>query len=63
MFLFIAAAIFLSAGSCMVIHPVTGRHSPRFVQRQQVPPGQMKKMTGEKSAKAYAPGQQKKKRK
>lgn len=26
----------------------------------KVPPGQMKKMTGEKSAKRYAPGQQKK---
>lgn len=28
-----------------------------------VPPGQMKKLTGQKSAKKYAPGQQKKKRK
>lgn len=28
-----------------------------------IPPGQMKKLTGEKSAKAYAPGQQKKKNK
>lgn len=27
------------------------------------PPGQMKKLTGSKSAKAYAPGQQKKKKK
>ncbi|WP_307295324.1 hypothetical protein [Flavobacterium sp. SORGH_AS_0622] len=26
----------------------------------KVPPGQAKKMTGDKSAKAYAPGQQKK---
>jgi hypothetical protein len=26
----------------------------------KVPPGQMKKMTGEKSAKHYAPGQKKK---
>ena len=26
----------------------------------KVPPGQVKKVTGEKSAKAYAPGQQKK---
>jgi hypothetical protein len=26
----------------------------------EVPPGQMKKITGEKSAKKYAPGQQKK---
>jgi len=28
---------------------------------KKVPPGQMKKATGSKSAKAYAPGQQKKK--
>lgn len=28
-----------------------------------IPPGQMKKLTGEKSAKAYAPGQQKKEKK
>ncbi len=27
-----------------------------------IPPGQMKKLTGEKSAKAYAPGQQKTKK-
>lgn len=30
---------------------------------QHVPPGQMKKMTGAKSAKQYAPGQQKKMKK
>ncbi|MBF4484235.1 MULTISPECIES: hypothetical protein [unclassified Flavobacterium] len=28
---------------------------------QKIPPGQAKKMSGSKSAKAYAPGQQKKK--
>ncbi|WPP48652.1 hypothetical protein [Catalinimonas niigatensis] len=30
---------------------------------KQIPPGQMKKMTGSKSAKTFAPGQQKKKKK
>jgi len=61
--LIMAAAALLSAGSCTVFYPVGGRPAHRVVVRSHVPPGQMKKITGEKSAKAYAPGQQKKKRK
>ena len=44
-------ALVISLGSCSTIH-----HS----SSGKVPPGQAKKMTGSKSAKAYAPGQQKK---
>ena len=40
--------------SCVVQHPHSNSNS------QKVPPGQAKKMSGSKSAKAYAPGQQKK---
>ena len=42
----------LALTSCKTIH--TNAHG-------DLPPGQAKKITGEKSAKAYAPGQQKNK--
>jgi len=46
---FFVLSLFFS--SCLVkLHPVTGH----------LPPGQAKKISGSKSAKAYAPGQQKK---
>ncbi len=45
----VLAALLLS-GCSAHIHTSSGK----------VPPGQAKKMTGDKSAKAYAPGQQKK---
>ncbi|ETN94538.1 hypothetical protein SAMN04487906_1720 [Zhouia amylolytica] len=44
-------------GSC------SSHHAISINSGKKVPPGQMKKMTGSKSAKDYAPGQQKKKHK
>lgn len=61
--LLLVLSVFLLFGtSCMVYQP---HHHPRghalFSKPSgKVPPGQMKKMTGAKSAKHYAPGQQKK---
>ena len=49
---FVVAIFFIS--SCVVPVVVQGN-------QKKVPPGQMKKATGSKSAKPYAPGQQKKK--
>ncbi|MFH6996907.1 hypothetical protein ACHRVZ_03180 [Flavobacterium sp. FlaQc-57] len=46
--------VVISAISCST-HTHTYSSSPK-----KVPPGQAKKMSGSKSAKAYAPGQQKK---
>jgi hypothetical protein len=43
----------LSTGCSKKTVVITGTH-------KKVPPGQMKKMTGSKSAKPFAPGQQKK---
>ena len=56
-------SVFLLFGtSCVVYHPQP--HSRVQVistkPNGKIPPGQMKKMTGAKSAKAYAPGQVKK---
>lgn len=48
--------IIVSMLSCTVHHP----HSHSNNSSKRVPPGQAKKMSGSKSAKAYAPGQQKK---
>lgn len=62
-FLIMAGAAILSAGSCTVIYPATGRPVHRVVVKSHVPPGQMKKMTGEKSAKAYTQGAKKRKKK
>jgi hypothetical protein len=58
----ISISIFLIFGtSCHVIYPK--HHSKGEVHtnaKGDIPPGQKKKMTGEKSAKQYAPGQTKK---
>jgi hypothetical protein len=60
--LLVLSAFLIMGAGCRTIHP-------RYHSRGQVistkphgkvPPGQMKKLTGAKSAKAYAPGQQKK---
>ncbi len=52
-------AIFVSAiVGAIVLSSCTHHHY--HVHKHGVPPGQAKKMTGSKSAKAYAPGQQKK---
>ncbi|WP_461533825.1 hypothetical protein [Sinomicrobium sp.] len=45
--------------SCGVIHRGNG-HRIHTNGKGEIPPGQMKKMTGDKSAKHYAPGQRKK---
>jgi hypothetical protein len=60
--LFLAVAVLLTAGSCVVLYPGHPRPPHRVVVRSHVPPGHLKKMHGEKKAKAYAPGHQKKKR-
>jgi len=49
------------AGSCRSVH--VHRQPKKEVKtnaKGEIPPGQMKKLTGEKSAQKYAPGQQKK---
>lgn len=61
--LLLALSVFLLFGSSCVVY--RGHSHPRgqVISSKpygKVPPGQMKKMTGAKSAKAYAPGQQKK---
>jgi PBP1b-binding outer membrane lipoprotein LpoB len=47
----VMALVLNSCARVMVVHP----------KPKNIPPGQMKKMTGSQSAKPYAPGQQKKK--
>ncbi len=65
--LFLISAFLILGTSCTMVRP--GYHQPsRTVvvhteHNGKVPPGQMKKMTGEKSAKHYAPGQNKKHKK
>lgn len=66
LFILILIAIFLiPAAGCKVVHP--HRHSKSVIFQPnpggKVPPGQVKKATGAKSAKQYAPGQNKKKKK
>jgi len=60
-------SVFLVFGTgCMVIHPQQHRSRGVIIENRpsgKIPPGQMKKMTGEKSAKHYAPGQVKKHKK
>lgn len=65
LFILILIAIFLiPATGCKVVQP--HRHSKSVIFRSnpsgKVPPGQLKKATGAKSAKEYAPGQNKKKK-
>ena len=62
----ILITIFLiPATGCKVVYP--HRHSKMVILQPnpsgKVPPGQVKKATGAKSAKEYAPGQNKKKKK
>jgi hypothetical protein len=59
MFVLIATVVFVN--SCAPVVVVDSRPKPVVVQQKQAPPGQVKKTTGSKSAKEYAPGQQKKK--
>jgi len=49
----------LTFSSCRTIY-VWNNHTVKTNAKGDIPPGQMKKLTGEKSAKKYAPGQQKK---
>ncbi|HEX2629315.1 MAG TPA: hypothetical protein VHM26_09890 [Chitinophagaceae bacterium] len=51
----ILSSLLLSATILIVVSSCTHRGNPHGL-----PPGQAKKVTGSKSAKAYAPGQQKK---
>lgn len=64
--IFLLLAVFLVFGTgCRVYIP--HQHSRSMIIHTnpsgKIPPGQMKKMTGEKSAKQYAPGQVKKHKK
>jgi hypothetical protein len=54
--LILCFVISLFFSSCLIGHPIT------IVKPAtgKLPPGQAKKVAGDKSAKAYAPGQQKK---
>lgn len=62
--LFLISAFLILGTSCTIVRP--GHHHPsRTViihpnPSGKIPPGQMKKLTGAKSAKQYAPGQVKK---
>jgi hypothetical protein len=64
---FLISAFLILGNSCTIIRP--GYHHPSrtvIIQTNpngKIPPGQMKKATGAKSAKQYAPGQQKKHKK
>ncbi len=58
--LLLLVATILSFSSCKTIF--VGHHQTvKTNANGDIPPGQEKKLTGEKSAKEYAPGQQKKK--
>ena len=59
-------SVFLVFGTgCMIIHP-QHRSNGQIISSKpfgKLPPGQRKKLSGDKSAKQYAPGQQKKHKK
>lgn len=65
--LFLISAFLILGTSCTIVRP--GYHPPsrtviiKTNPNGKIPPGQMKKATGAKSAKQYAPGQQKKQKK
>ena len=67
LFLLFISAFLIIGTSCTIVRP--GYHHPsrtviiRTNPNGKIPPGQMKKATGAKSAKQYAPGQQKKHKK
>ncbi|GAO43206.1 hypothetical protein [Flavihumibacter petaseus] len=54
--LVISFVIGIAGTSCVHVH-----HTDHVHHKKGLPPGQAKKVNGDKSAKAYAPGQQKKK--
>lgn len=61
--LFFASAFLIFAPGCTLVRPQY-HYPPRTMiihsnPNGKIPPGQMKKMTGAKSAKHYAPGQNK----
>lgn len=58
-------AFLIVASGCRIVYPQyrSGKVIISTNPNGNVPPGQMKKITGEKSAKNYAPGQIKKKKK
>jgi hypothetical protein len=62
--LFLVSVFLIIGNSCTVVRPQYHHPSRTVIVHPnpsgKVPPGQMKKMTGEKSAKHYAPGQKKK---
>jgi hypothetical protein len=63
---FVLALVVLVASSCRsrkaTVKAPTKIYYPKSRQAtHRLPPGQAKKVNGDKSAKAYAPGQQKKK--
>jgi len=62
--LFLISQFLILGNSCTMVRPAYHYPSKTVILRTnpngKVPPGQMKKMTGEKSAKQYAPGQDKK---
>lgn len=63
--LFLIAIFLVSATGCRVVRPHHHRSKTVIVAPNpsgKVPPGQVKKATGAKSAKEYAPGQNKRKR-
>lgn len=67
LFLFLISTFLILGTSCTIVRP--GYHHPtrtviiRTNPNGKIPPGQMKKVTGAKSAKNYAPGQTKKHKK
>jgi flagellar basal body-associated protein FliL len=66
LFILILIVIFLiPVAGCKVVQPHRQSKSVIFRSNQsgKIPPGQLKKATGAKSAKEYAPGQNKKKKK
>ena len=56
-YLVLIPVLFLFLGGC---RSTSGATYPRPTTSKQLPPGQAKKMYGHQSAKAFAPGQQKK---
>ncbi|QCR21839.1 hypothetical protein [Pontibacter sp. SGAir0037] len=56
----LALALLVALNSCRT-NTVAGKKYPGTVTRTSLPPGQAKKIYGHQSAKAFAPGQQKKK--
>ena len=62
---FVQAVVFMillaiAASSCKTSRQAPRENPPVVVKSEKLPPGQAKKVYGDKSAKEYAPGQQKK---